>query len=59
MAESALQTLQRLHAEIGETVHVSVAQGRTGLSTLAHIDDHSHSNRVDIEPADILLSRCP
>lgn len=54
MAESARQTLQRLYAEIGETVHVSVPQGQTGLSTLAHIDDHSHGNRVYIEPADIL-----
>lgn len=52
--ESARRVLERLFAEIGETVHVSLVQGYAGLSTLAHIDDQSHGNRVYIEPADLL-----
>jgi DNA-binding IclR family transcriptional regulator len=39
---------------VQETVHVSVLQGTEGLSTLAHVDDRSHGNRVYIEPADVL-----
>lgn len=53
-AESARRVLDRLYAEVEETVHVSVVQGETGLSTLAHVDDHRHGNRVYIEPADVL-----
>lgn len=52
--ESARRVLQRLYEQVHETVHVSVVQGTEGLSTLAHIDDESHGNRVYIEPADIL-----
>ena len=51
---SARRVLERLYAKLHETVHVSVIQGTDGLSTLAHIDDESHGNRVYIEPADIL-----
>ena len=54
LAEHARRVLERLYEAVGETVHVSVVQGVEGLATLAHIDDHSHGNRVYIEPADIL-----
>jgi DNA-binding IclR family transcriptional regulator len=53
-SESARRVLQRLYDEVQETVHVSVLQGVNGLSTLAHVDDKSHGNRVYIEPADVL-----
>lgn len=54
LAEHARRVLERLYETVRETVHVSVVQGTDGLSTLAHIDDHSHGNRVYIEPADLL-----
>ncbi len=51
---AAMRVLERLYEKIQETVHVSIIQGTDGLSTLAHIDDKNHGNRVYIEPADIL-----
>ncbi|MEM7069951.1 MAG: IclR family transcriptional regulator [Pseudomonadota bacterium] len=53
-AEAAKQRIQTLYEKVTETVHVSIVQGSKGLSTLAHIDDKIHGNRVYIEPADIL-----
>lgn len=50
----AREVLARLYAEIGETVHVSLRQGTEGLSTLAHVDDQAHGNRVSIDPAAVL-----
>lgn len=52
--ESAQRSVQRLYDAVGETAHVSVIQGREGLSTLAHVDDTRHGVRVYIEPADVL-----
>jgi IclR family acetate operon transcriptional repressor len=52
--ESAQRILHRLYELVQETVHVSVIQGTDGLSTLAHVDDQLHGNRVYIEPADLL-----
>lgn len=51
---SAKRALRHLYDAVGETVHVSIPQGIDGLSTLAHIDDERHGNRVYIEPADVL-----
>lgn len=52
--KSAMEALAKLQETIGETVHVSVAQRTGGLSTLAHLDDKSHGNRVHINPGDLL-----
>ncbi len=52
--KAAMEALEALYTTLNETVHVSIVQGAEGLSTLAHIDDTSHGNRVYIEPADIL-----
>ncbi|MCP4318679.1 MAG: IclR family transcriptional regulator [Hyphomicrobiales bacterium] len=52
--KSAMETLVKLQGQIGETVHVSVIQGTDGMSTLAHLDDKTHGNRVHINPGDLL-----
>lgn len=54
VGESAKRCVRRLHEQVRETAHVSVIQGKEGLSVLAHVDDQSHGNRVYVEPADVL-----
>ena len=53
-SESAHRVVRDLYNAVQETAHVSVIQGTAGLSTIAHVDDRSHANRVYIEPADML-----
>ena len=52
--EIALKQLQKLNAELDETVHASLLHGTLGLNTVAHVDDKNHGNRVYIDPAAIL-----
>ncbi|MGI9482396.1 MAG: IclR family transcriptional regulator [Hyphomicrobiales bacterium] len=52
--EAARRILQNLSSAVCETVHLSVFQNDNGLTTLVHIDDVTHSNRISIEPGEVL-----
>lgn len=52
--ESALPALQRLSDATGETVHLSLAEGDTGLATIAHLLSNQNSTRVHIDESEIL-----
>lgn len=52
--ESALPVLQALSEATGETVHLSLIEGDTGLATVAHLMSHQHGMRAHIDEAEIL-----
>ncbi|MEP1209819.1 MAG: IclR family transcriptional regulator [Rhizobiaceae bacterium] len=51
---SAMDAIRILNGKVAETAHVSVMQGTSGLSTLAHIDDQRHGIRVHVDANEIL-----
>lgn len=52
--KAALRVLHKLSSAVGETAHLSLYQNDNGLTTLAHVDDLSHSNRISLEPGEVL-----
>lgn len=52
--ESALPALQELSDATGETVHLSLIEGDSGLATVAHLMSHQYGMRAHIDEAEIL-----
>lgn len=52
--ESAMPALQALSVATGETVHLSLIEGDSGLATIAHLLSDQRSMRVHIDEAEIL-----